>query len=66
MSRTDKTDPYRVKVERYGAHYWMPWFSCGCRGCAWCKPMSTPEGRRQRRDESKRQAREWQREYDDA
>lgn len=59
MSRTRKTDPYRVKVERHGARHWMPIFHCGCASCA--DPGREPRVERRR---GKDQVREWEREYE--
>lgn len=58
VSRTDKTDPYRVKVDRYGAHYWLPIYRCGCGLCTGWQDDSS-----RRRREGKRQTERWEREY---
>jgi hypothetical protein len=63
MSRTDKTDPHRVKVERYGEHYWMPIHHCGCYAC---HGQGFAAERRKARTEARKAERNWRREYEDA
>jgi len=61
MSRTDKTDPYRVKVDRYGPRedrQWAPIYRCGCWLCSPDGPTS-----KQVRADGRKAARDWQRDY---
>jgi hypothetical protein len=62
MSRTDKTDPYRVKVREYGVYddnYWLATYHCRCDYCKAGFSASKIERRR-----SKDLIRDWQRDYD--
>lgn len=65
MSRTDKTDPCRIKAAQLPPDaliYWRPEFGCG-RSCKHCWGWwAKAEDRRVRR-EAKRQTRNWQHEY---
>jgi hypothetical protein len=60
MAHTDKTDPHRVKVERYGERYWEPIHYCGCWACrgAWLEAA-----KRQERTARREAVRKWEREY---
>jgi hypothetical protein len=57
VSRTDKTNPYRIKQDQHPRQWWRPEFRCTCRLC------KAPGLNRELRREGKRQARDWWREY---
>jgi hypothetical protein len=61
MSHTDKTDPHRVKVARYGEDYSQPIHHCGCWSCrgAWLT-----QARREERTRRRAAVRTWQRDYE--
>ena len=66
MSRTDKTDPVAVKKAQLpeGADiYWRPEFGCG-RSCKHCYGWWAKADDRRRRQEGRRQARNWRAEYE--
>jgi hypothetical protein len=65
VSRTDKTRPYEVKLRELPPNaviFWRPEFGCG-RSCKHCWGWHAKAEDRRVRQERKRQARDWQREY---